>query len=168
MEQPHSDIERLYRELGPMIWAYLRRQPVAPDEADEILQETFVVVAANPAAVRAAASQRAWLFGIARNLLREHVRRHSRRRSEPLPEDFAAPSAPAGDGEEIEAMRRAIAGLPEAQREVLELRLREDLSYKEIAEVLEVPIGTVRSRLHHAVRALRERVAAARAALARP
>jgi RNA polymerase sigma-70 factor (ECF subfamily) len=55
-------------------------------------------------------------------------------------------------------MREAICCLPEIHREVLELRLRDDLSYEEIAQVLNIPVGTVRSRLHHAVRGLRERL----------
>ena len=50
----------------------------------------------------------------------------------------------------------AVARLPEPFREVLELRLREELSYGQIAQVLEIPVGTVRSRLHHAVQRLRE------------
>lgn len=55
----------------------------------------------------------------------------------------------------MEALRRAIERLPEAQREVLALRLGDELSYAEIAAILAVPIGTVRSRIHHAVRRLR-------------
>ena len=56
----------------------------------------------------------------------------------------------------LERVRSAIEVLPEAQREALELRLRDGLSYQEIADVQNVPVGTVRSRLHHAMRRLRE------------
>ena len=52
-------------------------------------------------------------------------------------------------------MRLAMAELPEQIRETLELRLRDELSYEEIAAVLEIPLGTVRSRLHTALRLLR-------------
>jgi RNA polymerase sigma-70 factor (ECF subfamily) len=55
-------------------------------------------------------------------------------------------------------MRRAIGRLPPHQRETLQLRLVDDLSYDEIAAVLEIPVGTVRSRLHNAVRTLGELV----------
>jgi RNA polymerase sigma-70 factor (ECF subfamily) len=58
----------------------------------------------------------------------------------------------------LENMRAAIAGLPEALRETLALRLRAELSYEEIAETLQIPVGTVRSRLHDAVRRLRAAV----------
>jgi RNA polymerase sigma-70 factor (ECF subfamily) len=71
-----------------------------------------------------------------------------------LPEDVRAPSDE-GD-ERIAEMREAIVKLPEEMRETLELRLADELSYEEIAAVLEIPIGTVRSRLHNAVKKLRE------------
>ncbi|MBK8270299.1 MAG: sigma-70 family RNA polymerase sigma factor [Planctomycetes bacterium] len=59
------------------------------------------------------------------------------------------------EDERLDPMREAIARLPEGHREVLELRLVEVLSYAEIAESLALPIGTVRSRIHHAVMRLR-------------
>ena len=71
-----------------------------------------------------------------------------------LPEGMAAREA--GADQRIGEMRRAIAKLPDEMRETLELRLADDLSYEEIAAVLEIPVGTVRSRLHNAVRKLRE------------
>jgi RNA polymerase sigma-70 factor (ECF subfamily) len=56
----------------------------------------------------------------------------------------------------LEVMREGIARLNAASRQVLELRLQRELSYEEMAATLGVPVGTVRSRLHHAVRQLRE------------
>ncbi len=56
----------------------------------------------------------------------------------------------------IEQMRQAITKLPIAQQETLELRLTQELSYQEVATVLEIPVGTVRSRLHNAVGRLRQ------------
>jgi RNA polymerase sigma-70 factor (ECF subfamily) len=53
-------------------------------------------------------------------------------------------------------MRAAITELPGPQRETLMLKLQHELSYEEIAEVLAIPVGTVRSRLHHAVLQLRQ------------
>ena len=147
-------LESLYRALGPMLLAYLRRQVGRRGDAEELLQETFLVAARQSDSLAAAGSQRAWLFGVARNLVREHVRRRTRRNTATLCEEPASPIAERED-ERIEAMRAAFERLPEVQREALELRLSEDLSYAEIAEALAIPIGTVRSRLHHAVAALR-------------
>ena len=96
---------------------------------------------------------RAWLFGIARHLLAGHFRRQAK--AEPAGE--IPPETVAGDSEDrrLPAMREAIAQLAPELRETLELRLADELSYEEIASVLGIPVGTVRSRLHHAVRRLR-------------
>lgn len=154
MEQPGAEIAELYRTAGPALWAHLRRKVDDPHAAEELFQETFLAAAENPAGLQAAASPRAWLFGIARNLVLEHLRRYRLRRTTPLPEDLTQPAE--RDGDELAAMRAAIVRLPEGQREVLELRLRDQLSYAEIAEALGLPIGTVRSRLHHAIGALKD------------
>jgi RNA polymerase sigma-70 factor (ECF subfamily) len=73
----------------------------------------------------------------------------------PLPADV--PLAPAAEADDrLDGLRRAVAALPQPQREAMELRLVDGLSYEEIAGVLDVPVGTVRSRLHNAVQRLRE------------
>lgn len=154
MEQPTATIERLYREDGPRIWAYLRRHLMDRATADELFQETFVVATENVTALMAADSQRAWLFGIARNLMREKLRRHKRETPIPFPEEHAGP-IPEEEDPRLEPMKRRIETLPSPQREVVELRIGQDLSYAEIAEALTIPIGTVRSRMHNAVRTLR-------------
>src|SRR5205823_5165571 len=118
--------------------AYLRRHAGAA--ADDLLQETFVQAIRGAGRFAEAISPRAWLFAIARNVAiaaRRRLRLHA-----PLPTDCAADLQPAEDPR-LEAMRSAIARLPDGQREALELRLRDDLSYEEIADVLRIPIGTV-------------------------
>ncbi|HKQ49333.1 MAG TPA: sigma-70 family RNA polymerase sigma factor [Phycisphaerae bacterium] len=145
-------LEELYRRVGPVLLAYLRRH-VGRGDAEELLQETFVIAARQPDALVAADSPRAWLFGIARNLARQNLRRRAYRDMASLDGDPAAAAIETDD--RLDAMRSAIRGLPIAQREVLEIRLADDLSYAEIAEALAIPIGTVRSRLHHAIAALR-------------
>ncbi|HVP11497.1 MAG TPA: sigma-70 family RNA polymerase sigma factor [Phycisphaerae bacterium] len=148
------NLERLYQEAGPSVWSYLRRRIADSHAAEELLQETFLAAAADPAKLAAAVSERAWLIGIARNLVREHTR-HERRRLRPLDVGEAPTVEPQHEDRRLEAMREAIARLPDGQREVLDLRLGQELSYGEIAEALQIPIGTVRSRMHNAVNALR-------------
>lgn len=150
-----ADLSRLYMEIGPVIWTYAARRLGRGHDADEVLQDTFVVAARNFHAVEMAASPRAWLLGIARKVVQERARRLRRQRSARLDADIAA--LPKEDADwRLDAMRRAIARLPEPQREVVELRLESQLSYAEIAAALEIPVGTVRSRLHHAIVSLRE------------
>lgn len=155
MDKETPELDAVYREDGPVVRRYLRRRVPDANTADDLLQETFAVIAEDFSRFVAARSRRAWLIGIARNLLRAHLRQAARRETSCTSDQYAAPTE-ASEDPRLDAMRRAIARLPEAQREVLELRLGDDLTYAEIAEALDLPIGTVRSRIHHAVAALHE------------
>ncbi len=116
------------------------------------MQETFVHALKSPECT-AAESPRAFLFGIARHVGLTAARRAQVRATVPMPE--VAAKAHPGD-EPFEAMRAAIAKLPAPVRETLEFRLRDELSYEEIAAVMAIPLGTVRSRLHTAMRLLKD------------
>ena len=151
------ELEQLYRSEGPHVWGYLRRRLRHRDTADELLQETFLIAARSFNSLAVAGSKRGWLIGIARNLFREHLRKKARLVAMPLIEDPATAEVEAEDTR-LHALRNAISQLPEMHREILELRLRDDLSYADIGVTLAIPIGTVRSRLHHAVRLVREQM----------
>jgi RNA polymerase sigma-70 factor (ECF subfamily) len=145
--------DNLYRQVGPDLLAFFTRRHGQVHLAEDLLQNTFVQAMRREARVREAVSPRAYLFGIARHLSQEEFR-HPPMETEVMPE-LAAETAPVADPR-LEAMREAMDKLPAGQREVLELRLRHELSYEETAAVLRIPIGTVRSRLHLAVRHLRD------------
>jgi RNA polymerase sigma-70 factor, ECF subfamily len=144
-------LEQLYRELAPALLAYFRRQPALAGVAEDLVQDTFARVLRRPERLRVSVSARAYVFGIARHVGLDLLR--ARRELVPW-EDQAAPVEERD--ERLDTMRVAIAALPEPHRETLLLRLQQELSYEEIAEVLAVPVGTVRSRLHHAVLRLQE------------
>jgi RNA polymerase sigma-70 factor (ECF subfamily) len=145
-------MEKIYRDFGPELLAFFRRRHESPQTAEDLLQETFAAAMKNPDRLLQADSPRAYLFGMARNLSAE-----MHRRSRPTEELPAEP--PMAEGEtadpRLEVMREGIERLNAASRQVLELRLQRELSYEEMAASLGVPVGTVRSRLHHAVRQLR-------------
>ena len=147
-----SQIEQLYRDLGPALLAYFRRQPTLSRLAEDLLQDTFVRALRGLPRLQQSASPRAYLYGIARHVSIDALRAH--RPTEELTADPPAESAACD--ERLPAMRAAIAALPEPHREALQLKLQNELSYEEIAEVLAIPTGTVRSRLPHAVARLRE------------
>jgi RNA polymerase sigma-70 factor (ECF subfamily) len=153
MSRAVDQLEGLYRAHGPALLVYLRRATGRQQLAEDLLHETFVHALRSVDRLAEVVSPRAWLFRIARNVTVSAGRR--RRPAIGLPEQIAAPDA-AGGPADLEGMRLAIAGLPDKLRETLELRLRDELSYEEIAAVLAIPVGTVRSRLHHAVRQLRD------------
>ena len=156
MERPLRDdavtrLEALYRDVGPNLLSYLHRWLGDLHAAEDSLQETFCQAARKVERLSQAVSPRAWLFAIARNVA---VTAHRRRRATvPLPGEL--PAVEQTEDPRLGPVRQAILGLPAGLREVLELRLRDELSYEEIADVLQVPLGTVRSRLHYALQRLR-------------
>lgn len=153
--QPPADVEQLYRDSRETLTAYFLRRHRSAHAAEDLLHETFLQLMRRVDRCRAARSPQAYLFGIAR-----HVSADAWRRAKPpAVEDTLLLSAAAPDPDRrLLAARETIAGLPPLQREILDLRFQHDLSYVEIAEVLGVPVGTVRSRLHNAMQLLRERL----------
>ncbi|MFO0973954.1 MAG: RNA polymerase sigma factor [Phycisphaerae bacterium] len=146
-----SELEVLYRRHGDDLRRYLRGRVRDDGDADDALQETFVQAALYPDRWVTAPSPRAWLFGVARHVA--SGLRRSWRTWKKLPDE--PPAAAPVEDERLAAARRALAALPDEQREPLELRLLGELSYAEIAAALDLPIGTVRSRLHYAMERLR-------------
>ncbi len=146
-------------------------------EAEDLAQETFVKAFEAIARFDGRARFYTWLFRIAANLAISAGRRQRRARTVSLDrgprlvEDDEAPASERVAAETLSpqeaSMKReaeelvliALGELEEEYRVVVTLRDLESLSYEEIAEVLEVPVGTVKSRLHRARLALRERLA---------
>jgi RNA polymerase sigma-70 factor (ECF subfamily) len=146
-------LDELYRQVGPPLLAFLNHRHRDRQMAEDLLQDTFAAVMRRPERLLSSASPRAYLFGVARNLSADaHRTAHP---TEALPTDL-----PQGQDEtrdpRVFIVREAITDLNATWREVLELRLQAELSYEEIAAVLDVPVGTVRSRLHHAIKQLRQ------------
>ncbi len=144
--------EALYHQHAHEVLIYLTRR--CPEGvAHDLLQDTFLQVVRHPERLKAVSSPRAWIYAIARNILANYFRRQpqSACSASSLPDAMSE----GGEDPRLEPMRAAILKLPDELRETLELRLEEDLSYEDIAHVLAIPVGTVRSRLHNAVRRLR-------------
>ncbi len=153
-----EDLVRLLPRLRRFALALAR----APDVADDLVQATCEKALRNRDGFVPGTRMDAWLFRILRNIFLDRARRV---RTEGTPidvEDVAGDIADAAGhaGEDrltLAATAKAIADLPEEQRSVLVLVCVEELSYREAAEVLSVPVGTVMSRLARA----RRKVAAA-------
>lgn len=134
----------------------------SPGDADDIVQEAFVRAYRGFDGLRNP-DARAWLLAIVRNCHLSALAERRRRAYEPLTEEHEAqpasalpdPESSSIERDERRLLARLIAALPEEQREVLLLREMEDMSYREIAAVAQVPIGTVMSRLARARAALR-------------
>lgn len=145
-------IEQLYRQHAGELYSYLARRCPDTATAGDLLQETFLQVVRQTDQLPTVTMPRAWLFGIARHMLARHYR-HKRNPSAVA--QLWYESVPETKDDRLATMREAIRNLPAELRDTLELRLEQELSYEEIAHVLDIPIGTVRSRLHNALRQLR-------------
>ncbi len=124
--------------------------------ADDLAQETLTKAVRGLDTLRDASAMDAWLFRILANCWRDHLRR--RRSMEDI--DALGDDEPAWDGnlnerELVSHVRAAIARLPGGQREVLAFVELMGFSYAEVAAMLEIPIGTVTSRICRAREALR-------------
>lgn len=155
----------LYERHGRPLLAYLRALSPDRGQAEELAQDTLLAVWHGAHTFQGRSSLRTWLLGVARRQAHNTLRRGGRvspsvgeaallplADSDPLPEDVAIARA---TRDEIDA---ALAQLSPLHREVLVLTFFHDLAYQEVAQVLDVPLGTVKSRLNHAKRALRDRL----------
>ncbi len=135
------------------------------DLAEEITQSVFATVAAKltSGAYDEQGKFESWLFRVAMNRVRDEMRRIKRHADPTDPAAFGgvgARSDTESDGamlgaERLDALRSAMSGLSDADREVVELRHHAGLSFKQIAELLSEPMGTLLARHHRALKKLR-------------
>jgi RNA polymerase sigma-70 factor (ECF subfamily) len=157
--------EALVRQYQHRVFSVAARMLASAAEAEEVAQEVFLRVHRSIGDFRGESRLSTWLYAITSRLCLSRLaapeRRMSRRGEETLLRLRAATEAPGDDLErgEIEAaLSRAIAELAEDRRIVVVLRDLEGLAYEEIAEVLGLELGTVRSRLHRARMDLKEKM----------
>lgn len=150
-------LERLFTESAGDLTRYFARRHGGDEGVQDLVQETFLQMARGIRDGKTPKCARGYLFGIARHL--SQAAWSQRQQARVLPLDSAASDVAAPmDDERVAAARETISTLDLVQREILDLRFAQGLSYAEIAEALTIPIGTVRSRLHHAVAEVRHRL----------
>lgn len=131
------------------------------DDAADIAQEVFLRAYKNIGSFDTERPFYPWLYRIAKNLCINAAKRASRRDTALPTEELIAskgpdPAAELLRNEEMAELHKAIEMLPEKQREIVNLKAFQDCSYAEMAEILDIPIGTVMSRLYAARSRLRE------------
>lgn len=125
--------------------------------AEDLAQEVFLKLYRSRQRYRPEAKFQTYLYRIARNHWTDHLRRQTKRgKLVPLEDQNEPPGDPAITTIEWQILERAVASLSEKQRHVFLLSRIEDLSFPEISQILEIPVGTVKSRMHHALSILRE------------
>ncbi|TCO52871.1 RNA polymerase sigma factor [Actinocrispum wychmicini] len=160
-------LAELYDEYARPLHGYLSRR-VGPDIADDLVAETFLLLWEHRHRYDPTrASPRAWLYGLAGNVLRGHVRTEVRRLrawarhgAQEVPgSELSSRVVDIADAQTLAGrLAAAVAGLRAQERDVLLMVAWGDLTPVEIAEVLDVPVGTVRSWLHRARSRLRRLV----------
>ena len=155
---------RLVELYGRRVFALAKSRCRDVNVAEEITQSVFATVAAKLADYTEQGKFEPWLFRVAMNRVRDHVRREKRRQviQDDGAIDRASDARPNGsvDGgasvAAMSALRRAMDELTDADREVIELRHHGGMSFKQISDILDEPLGTLLARHHRALRKLRE------------
>jgi len=161
----------LLRRYERMLANYFYKQCYDRTFAQDLVQETFLRILRSAHRYRPEAKFKTFLFTVARNLWIDH---HRSRKAAPrtisadlplgedgatladmVPNDEAAAVTRLEDREAASMVREALQELPDGQREVWLLAVDQDLKQREIAQVLEIPLGTVKSRMNAAVTRLR-------------
>jgi RNA polymerase sigma-70 factor (ECF subfamily) len=157
-ERRRRSFERLFRDTRADLLAYLLRRTESPEEAADLLAETYLIAWTKLDVLPGGAQRRPYLFGVARKLL---LKRATRRRSHGLlVERLAGELRAAGSFQLVREddhslLRSALAKLPEIDREILMLSAWDGLAPMEIAGVVGASANTVRVRLHRARARLR-------------
>jgi len=157
------------RYRGPL-YGYLQRLLASRDDAEDLFQETFLRVLRHAKRFDRGRRFRPWLYAIASNLVKNTYRWRSYRQgtlaldqeldgdgpslASSLAGNTPPPSAASESDERAEAVRAAVEALPPKGRVALVLFYYQGLSYEEVAASLEIPLGTVKSRIHNAMKRL--------------
>lgn len=158
-------LDTLYERYGPAILSFLVARLGDRQLAEEVVQDVMLAAWENAARFRGESKVFTWLLVIARNRAMNVQRKHAPL-SVSLDEEFESGTSDSGLFEAISrkatsaVVRAALRALPAAQRELLVLVFYHQLSGPEVARVLGITIGTVKSRLHRAKEALRRALAA--------
>ena len=164
----------LVGSYGPRLYALARSRGSSPEHAEEIMQSVLVTLsskltdASTDGAYTELGRFEAWLFRIAINRIRDAARKRKRHaEAKPAIAGGAAARTAASTHDasgaltgDLDALRVAMAGLPDADREIVTMRHHGGLSFNQIADILDEPVGTLLARHHRALRKLRTMIEA--------
>ena len=161
-----AEVEALVEQSHPRILRAALVMTGDPWDAEDLAQETFLQAMRSWHRFARRSTADTWLYSILLNLHRKRLRSIERRRLRWLRWFERERPASRADSPEAEVLRAewreslwaAVARLPEPQQLAVVLRYSEGLSYQQVAEILQVPIGTVKSRLHHGLAALERKL----------
>ena len=152
-----DDLMREAKKFEKNLLNFFWRQGVSLSEGEDLVQETYLRLWNYRRDYQPTAKLSTFLFLMARQVRIDALRRQTRRanREERWGQEQPQTEAPRTGGER-EDVRWAVAKLSEPLRDVVELGVFQDLPYAEVAEILGIPVGTVKSRMHNALKELKE------------
>lgn len=155
-----SAFDQIVRRHQKGMWHLVRRYLKRDADASDVTQLAFVRAFRGLASFRGAASVRSWLYRIAINCALSWLRDHRHEEPTEIADDALTDANPAParllGGEQGRELRAAIEQLPPKQRLVIELRVFDDLSFKEVAELADCTENTAKVNFHYAVKRLRD------------
>ncbi|MCH9686695.1 MAG: sigma-70 family RNA polymerase sigma factor [Deltaproteobacteria bacterium] len=163
-DSDHDAGNELVRRHFMSVYRFFVNKVGGADEVDDLLQRTFLACVEGRDRVRDDASLRGYILGIARNQMLMYVRRRQRDRQRMAPGEVSvaeisgSPSQVMAGRDEQKLLLMALREIPLDLQTVVELYYWEELSVAQMAEVLEIPAGTVKSRLFRARDALRQQL----------
>lgn len=154
-------LRAFYDAFHSRIYAFIQRRLNDPADAADVLNEVMLEVWRSAGRFEGRSQALTWVLGIAHNKSLDALRRRGRRQTEELDESMPDDDCPAaGDllnaAQNAEFLRRCLEKLSDTYKLVLHLAFFEDMPYPEIARVAKVPVGTVKTRVFHAKRLLKE------------
>ena len=169
-QQGHQDaFAELLQLYGPRLYGYYLRTSRSPQQAEDLLQDLFVRLLEKIKNYRHESKFDNWLFKVAANLARDHARRKDNKlislnqngddsKESPaarLVADQATPLEQMQQHEQHDKLKLAMQQLPQQDREIIMLRHYGQLSFKEIAEHFEMPIGSALAKVHRGLKKLK-------------
>nr|WP_306431175.1 sigma-70 family RNA polymerase sigma factor [Rhizobium sp. L1K21] len=160
--QDKQAFEVLFRHYGPRIRAFMLKRNADRQQAEELMQETMITVWKKAALFDPArGNASSWIFTIARNVRIDAYRKTNRPEFDPndpafVPDEVIPADEVVQMGQSAERVRSAMEVLPPEQLQLLKLAFYEEASHSAIAEKLNLPLGTVKSRIRLAFAKLRD------------
>ena len=160
LEGDEQALDHLVKRYEGPLYGFCFRMMGEKAAAEDAFQETFLRVYRRRFSFRLDATFKPWLYQIGMNVCRDLLRKRKRRQEVALTEESVPEEVESGPEDamekklQAERVKAALSKLPKKQRDVLILSHYQSLSYPEIAETLEIPPGTVKSRVYHALRKL--------------
>jgi RNA polymerase sigma-70 factor (ECF subfamily) len=156
--KPIKEFEKTWTQASSKIRAYMFCACGSWTDADDLLQDCYLRALQRWGQFNGTGSRQAWMFAIARNICIDFIRNRRKIKSNLKDEIKTRLTTKTYKEEKLESIWNIINSLAEEYQQVLYLRFAADLGYKEIAESLKIPIGTVRSRLHRGLKAIKNKL----------